>query len=96
MISTSRLVSGPFKASDATDLDGYPSDPLVYQYEPSEPISLDRSRQIAQERASTTDFWAILEGEADDKPSQEGAKQRAEADTAGARMGMDESYTRMG
>jgi ribosomal-protein-alanine N-acetyltransferase len=59
MISTKRLVLRPFKASDATDLYEYLSDPLIYRYEPGEPISRDRSRQLAQERAGTTDFWAI-------------------------------------
>jgi ribosomal-protein-alanine N-acetyltransferase len=59
MISTNRLVLRPFKASDANDLYEYLSDPIVYRYEPGEPISPDRSTKLVQERAATPDFWAV-------------------------------------
>lgn len=46
-------------ANDAADLYEYLSDPAVYTYEPSEPISPERSVDLAQKRAAAADFWAI-------------------------------------
>jgi [ribosomal protein S5]-alanine N-acetyltransferase len=59
MIPANRLTIRPFTASDAADLHEYLSDPAIYEFEPGEPIDFDRAVQIARERASATDFWAI-------------------------------------
>ena len=49
----------PFAASDAADLHEYLSNPVIYRYEPGEPIDFDRAVHLSQERAATTDFWAM-------------------------------------
>ena len=59
MISTKRLMIRPFTASDAADLYEYLSNPAIYNYEPGEPINIDRAMHLSQERAATTDFWAM-------------------------------------
>ena len=59
MISTKRLMIRPFTARDAADLYEYLSNPTIYSYEPGEPINIDRAMHISQERAATTDFWAM-------------------------------------
>lgn len=46
-------------ANDATDLHEYLSNPAVYKYEPGDPINIDEALQLSQERASTSDFWAM-------------------------------------
>lgn len=59
MISTKRLMIRRFAANDAVDLHEYLSNPAVYRYEPREPINFDRAMHLCQERAATTDFWAM-------------------------------------
>ena len=59
MIRTKRLMIRPFTASDAADLYEYLSNPAIYEYEPGEPISIDHAMHLSQERAATTDFWAM-------------------------------------
>jgi len=59
MIRTRRLMIRRFTASDGADLYEYLTNPAIYKYEPGEPIDFDRAMCLSQERAATTDFWAI-------------------------------------
>jgi [ribosomal protein S5]-alanine N-acetyltransferase len=59
MIPTKRLMIRPFTASDAADLHEYLSNHAIYKYEPGEPIDIGQAVRLSQERAATTDFWAM-------------------------------------
>lgn len=60
MINTSRLLIRPFQEQDYPSLFEYLSNPLVYRFEPGEPISLEQARELTAERAQGTDFWAVI------------------------------------
>lgn len=65
MMEPKELKVRQFLERDAEDLYSYLSNPGVYQYEPGEPISLERAREMARERAHSTEFWAVeLQAEA--------------------------------
>lgn len=60
MIQTSRLIIRPFQEPDYDSLYEYLSDPQIYLYEPGEPITLDRARQLTMERSHGSIFWAVV------------------------------------
>lgn len=60
MINTSRLLIRQFQAHDYLDLFAYLSNPSVYRFEPGEPISLARAKELTLERALHSDFWAVV------------------------------------
>lgn len=60
MINTPRLLIRPFQEQDALPLFEYLSNPIVYRFEPGEPISVEKARELAIERAQSTDFLAVI------------------------------------
>jgi [ribosomal protein S5]-alanine N-acetyltransferase len=60
MINTSRLLIRQFQAQDDTSLYEYLSDPGIYRFEPGEPISLEKVKEMTLERAQGNDFWAVV------------------------------------
>lgn len=60
MIQTSRLLIRSFQPEDYTALFEYLSNPVVYRFEPGQPISLEQAKELAKERAQGTDFWAVI------------------------------------
>jgi len=58
-IQTNRLNIRAFSPQDAQDLYEYLSDPLVYQYEPGEPINLKQAFSYASDMANNEHFWAV-------------------------------------
>jgi RimJ/RimL family protein N-acetyltransferase len=60
MISTSRLLIRQFQEQDYRSLFEYLSNPIIYRFEPGEPISLEKARELTLERAQGTDFWAVV------------------------------------
>jgi RimJ/RimL family protein N-acetyltransferase len=60
MIKTQRLVIRPFKEQDFMALFEYLSNPIIYRFEPGEPVSLEKAREIALERSQNNDFWAVI------------------------------------
>lgn len=60
MINTARLLIRPFQAQDHISLFEYLSNPIIYRFEPGEPISLEKAKEFALERAQGTDFWAVI------------------------------------
>ena len=60
MIETQRLIIRPFQPQDGAALHAYLSNPSVYQYEPGEPISLERAMELAAERSLSKNFWAVV------------------------------------
>jgi RimJ/RimL family protein N-acetyltransferase len=60
MIETPRLVIRQFQEADYASLFEYLSNPVVYQFEPGEPVSLQQAKELAVERAHRTDFWAVV------------------------------------
>lgn len=60
MINTSRLVIRQFHEQDYTSLFEYLSNPIVYRFEPGEPISLEKAKELTLERARGIDFWAVV------------------------------------
>jgi ribosomal-protein-alanine N-acetyltransferase len=59
MIETDRLIVRPFMEADYQDLFEYLSDPIIYIFEPGQPISLSEAKEIASKRAKGSDFWAV-------------------------------------
>ena len=60
MIETQRLIIRPFQPQDGAALHAYLSNPAIYQYEPGEPISLERAMELAAERSLSKNFWAVV------------------------------------
>jgi ribosomal-protein-alanine N-acetyltransferase len=60
MINTSRLLIRQFQEQDYTSLFEYLSNPSIYRFEPGEPISLEKAKELASERAQGNDFWAVI------------------------------------
>lgn len=60
MIDTPRLLIRPFQERDSVSLFEYLSNPLVYRFEPGEPISLEKAQKLTVERSKGTDFWAVV------------------------------------
>ena len=58
-ITTERLIVRLFKKADAGDLYDYLSLPQTYRFEPGEPVSRAKAKEIAREFASGTNFWAV-------------------------------------
>jgi [ribosomal protein S5]-alanine N-acetyltransferase len=56
---TARLVVRSFCSEDAPDLFEYLSNPLVYLYEPGDPISRAKADSLASDFARSPDFWAV-------------------------------------
>jgi [ribosomal protein S5]-alanine N-acetyltransferase len=59
MIHTSRLIIRPFKEQDYQSLFEYLSNPLIYRYEPGEPISMEEAKELAANRSQNNIFWAV-------------------------------------
>ena len=59
MVPTARLLIRRFRPEDASSLFAYLSDPVIYRYEPGEPISLEEAREMAFDRSFGSDFWAV-------------------------------------
>jgi ribosomal-protein-alanine N-acetyltransferase len=60
MIHTSRLLIRQFQEQDYTSLFEYLSNPSIYRFEPGEPISLEKAKELASERAQGNDFWVVI------------------------------------
>lgn len=60
MIDTSRLLIRSFQEQDYLSLFEYLSNPTVYRFEPGEPISIKKAKELVLERTRTTDFWAVV------------------------------------
>lgn len=60
MIKTSRLLIRRFQNQDYKPLYEYLSNPIIYKFEPGEPISLEEAKEIIRERAQGMDFWAVV------------------------------------
>ena len=60
MIDTLRLVIRQFQEQDYPSLFEYLSNPVIYQFEPGEPISLEKAKELTLERAQGTNFWAVI------------------------------------
>lgn len=58
-IDTSRLLIRQFHEQDYPSLFEYLSNPAVYRFEPGEPISLEKARELTLARAQGTDFLAV-------------------------------------
>jgi [ribosomal protein S5]-alanine N-acetyltransferase len=58
-IFSPRLILRAFSPDDADDLYAYLSEPAIYLFEPGKPIDLAQARQMAQELATSADFWAV-------------------------------------
>ena len=58
-IATRRLVVRRFRASDGAGLHAYLSRPEAVRFEPYDPVPRERCEQLAAERASDPDFWAV-------------------------------------
>jgi len=59
-IETPRLIVRPFQEDDGPDLFDYLSNPVVYRFEPGEPITLSEAQRLAIERSHHPDFWAVV------------------------------------
>ena len=59
MLTTERLIIRPFSESDYTDLYEYLSLQETYRFEPGEPVSLEKAKQLCIERSEGTDFHAV-------------------------------------
>ena len=60
MINTSRLLIRRFQERDYRSLFEYLSNPIIYRFEPGEPISLEEAKELALKRARGSDFWAVI------------------------------------
>jgi RimJ/RimL family protein N-acetyltransferase len=60
MINTARLIVRRFYEGDYVALYAYLSNPSVYRFEPGEPISLEKAKQLCIERAQGDDYWAVI------------------------------------
>jgi len=60
MINTSRLLIRQFQEQDTISLFEYLSNPIIYRFEPGEPISLEKAKELTRERAHSTDFQAVI------------------------------------
>ena len=58
-IHTERLTIRAFSKTDAQDLYEYLSDPLIYRYEPGEPIHQEQAQNYARDMANKDHFWAV-------------------------------------
>jgi ribosomal-protein-alanine N-acetyltransferase len=59
MIHTSRLLIRKFEEQDFKSLFEYLSNPSIYRFEPGEPVSLEKAKELARERSQNNDFWAV-------------------------------------
>jgi [ribosomal protein S5]-alanine N-acetyltransferase len=59
LIETDRLIVRLFKEEDCVDLHDYLSNPVVYEFEPGDPITLDQARELAAQRSRCNDFLAV-------------------------------------
>jgi RimJ/RimL family protein N-acetyltransferase len=60
MINTSRLLIRQFQEQDYRSLFEYLSNPIIYRFEPGEPISIETAKELTLERVQRTDFWAVV------------------------------------
>ena len=60
MIETDRLLIRSFKASDYLDLYEYLSNPDVYRFEPGDPVTLAEAQELALERSTGDEFYAVV------------------------------------
>jgi RimJ/RimL family protein N-acetyltransferase len=58
-LKTQRLVIRNFVSNDYKDLYEYLSDKETYKYEPGEPITLEKAKDVCIERSKNNDFLAI-------------------------------------
>lgn len=58
-MTTQRLHIRRFVDGDWSDLYEYLSDAEVVRYEPYPPVTLDQSKELAEQRAASVDFWAV-------------------------------------
>jgi RimJ/RimL family protein N-acetyltransferase len=58
-LKTQRLVIRNFVSNDYKDLYEYLSDKETYKYEPGEPITLEKAKDVCIERSKSNDFLAI-------------------------------------
>ena len=60
MIETDRLIVRGFEEADYADLHDYLSNPELYVFEPGQPISLSKAKELSAERAKGTEFYAVV------------------------------------
>lgn len=60
MIETERVIIREFRPEDAEDLYEYLSLNETYTFEPGEPVTLEKAREIAIERSMGNDFLAVV------------------------------------
>ncbi len=60
MIHTSRLLIRQFKEQDYQQIFDTLSNPLIYRFEPGEPITLEEAKEVAIKRSQNNIFWAVL------------------------------------
>jgi RimJ/RimL family protein N-acetyltransferase len=60
MIDTQLLIVRHFQAQDGDALFAYLSNPLIYRFEPGEPLALKQAKALAVERSQGSDFWAVV------------------------------------
>jgi len=60
MIDSSRLIIRPFQELDFLSLFEYLSNPTIYRFEPGEPITLEKAKELAIKRSHNNDFWAVV------------------------------------
>jgi ribosomal-protein-alanine N-acetyltransferase len=60
LIETDRLIIRSFDSNDWQDLFEYLADPAIYIYEPGEPATPHQAKELARERSTGTDFWAVV------------------------------------
>lgn len=58
-LKTERLVIRNFVSNDYKDLYEYLSDKETYTYEPGEPITLEKAKDLCKERSESNDFLAV-------------------------------------
>ncbi len=59
-IYTPRLLIRQFQEQDYASLFEYLSNPVIYRFEPGEPISLEKARALTLERSQGADFLAVI------------------------------------
>ena len=58
-LSTKRLIIRKFKQNDYNDLFEYLSDANTYKYEPGEPITLEKAKELCIEREKGNTYFAV-------------------------------------
>ncbi|NQT57364.1 MAG: GNAT family N-acetyltransferase [Bacteroidetes bacterium] len=60
MIQTPKLLIRKFQEQDADSLYAYLSNPVIYRYEPGDPLSREETAAVTKERSQGIDFLAVI------------------------------------